>query len=250
MTGQTMDDSKPFHVADREPERIRTVYAGYGADPRIRAKWNPHNPGNILMREEFDHAVLALLARSGVRLAEARILDVGCGSGATLQWLAQRGAQRRLLYGVDLREDPITLARKNIPGTNLLCADARWLSFPDHTFDVIICNNIFGSILDQAAAAAVAGEIRRVVKSSGLIIWCDSRYRNPWNPSVRGYSAREVRRFFPGFRVELRSITVLPPMARRLGRLTRALYPVLARIPFLRVRYLGLIRPHADSRQP
>ena len=238
-----MDDNKPFRVADHEVERIRGVYARYDADPSTRAKWDPRNLANALMREEFNSRVLAILAHAGLRLGEVRILDVGCGSGALLHWLAQCGAQRHLLYGVDLREDQIELARGNDPGIHLLCADARYLSFATHFFDVIICNNVFGSILDRAVADAVATEVRRVVNPRGLIVWCESRYRNLWNPNVRGYTSREIRRCFPGCRIELRSITVLPPLARRLGRLTPALYPMLARIPFLRVRYLGTIRP-------
>ena len=242
-----MDDNKPFPVADPEVERIRGVYARYDADPSTRAKWDPRNRANALMREEFNSGVLAILAHAGLRVSEVRILDVGCGSGALLHWLVQSGAQRHLLYGVDLREDQIELARANGPGINLLCADARRLSFAEHFFDVIICNNVFGSILDRAVADAVATEVRRVVKPRGLIVWCESRYRNLWNPNVRGYTSREIRRCFPGCRIELRSITVLPPLARRLGRLTPTLYPMFARIPFLRVRYLGTIRPESPS---
>jgi 2-polyprenyl-3-methyl-5-hydroxy-6-metoxy-1,4-benzoquinol methylase len=238
-----MGDNKPFLVPDSEAERIRGVYARYDADPFTRAKWDPRNRGNALMREEFNSGVLAILGQGGVRLGEARILDVGCGSGALLHWLVQGGAQGHLLYGVDLREDQIELARANSPGINLLCADARRLSFQDHFFDVIICNNVFGSILDRAVADSVATEVRRVVKPTGVIVWCESRYRNLWNRHVRAYPSREIRRCFPGCRIELRSITLLPPLARRLGRWTPALYPLLARIPFLRVRYLGTIRP-------
>jgi oligosaccharide repeat unit polymerase len=228
---------------DSEVGRIRAVYAGYRADPGTLAKWDPRNPGNVLMREEFHRGMLAFLAQGKVQLGEARILDVGCGSGATLRWLARRGAQSNRLYGVDLREDQIALARANDLGMNLVCGDARQLSFPNQYFDVAICNNLFGSILDRGIADSVATEIRRVVKPRGLIIWCDGRYRNPGNSNVRGYSFREIQSCFPGCRIELRSITVLPPLARRLGRFTSWLYPVLARIPLLRVRYLGTIRP-------
>jgi ubiquinone/menaquinone biosynthesis C-methylase UbiE len=240
-----MDDHTPLPLADSEAERIRAVYACYDADPDTRAKWDPRNRGNAVMREEFNSAVLEVLAQRGVRLGEARVLDVGCGSGGILHWLGRSGARRDFLYGVDLREDQIELARRNNPGSNLLCGDARQLAFPDHFFEVIICNNLFGSILDRAVAEAVAAEVRRVAKPMGLIIWCDSRFRNPWNPNVRGYTRREIRRCFPGCRIELRSITVLPPLARRLGRFTHVLYPILSRIPFLRVRYLGIIQPGA-----
>jgi 2-polyprenyl-3-methyl-5-hydroxy-6-metoxy-1,4-benzoquinol methylase len=101
--------------ADAEVARIRAVYAGYTADPRAMAKWDPRNRGNVLMREELNAATLSLLAREGVRLDEARVLDVGCGSGGTLGWLAQRGAHVECLYGMDLRDDQIELARQRAP---------------------------------------------------------------------------------------------------------------------------------------
>lgn len=76
------------------------------------------------------------------------------------------------------------------------------------------------------------------------MIWYHFRYNNPTNPNVRGMTKRLIRRFFPDFRMKLHSITLLPPLARRLGRLTPVLYPVLAAIPPLRTHYLGvLIRP-------
>ncbi len=228
---------------DAEVARIRAVYAGYQADPSTMAKWDPRNRGNALMREELNAAMLSFLMRGGVRLDEARILDVGCGSGGTLSWLAQCGARAERLYGVDLRDDQIVLARQRDPRMRLSCGDARQLPFTDHFFDVVLCNVVFSSILDPGVAAAVSAELRRVLKPTGMIIWCDARYRNPWNPNVRGYTPREIRRLFPGCRIDLRSITVLPPLVRRLGRLTGVLYPLLSRLPMLRVKYLAAIQP-------
>ena len=238
-----IDDRGSRPTTDTEVERVRAVYARYHADPRTLAKWDPRNPGNAFIREELNSAVLALLARGKVRLGEARILDAGCGSGGTLGWLSQCGAQETRLHGVDLREDQIELARTRYPKMHLSCADARTLPFPDRFFDVILCNVLFSSILDQAIAKLIATELQRVLQRSGMIVWCDNRYGNPWNPNVRGYTPREIRRLFPGCRIALRSITVLPPLARRLGRWTSLFYPLLACLPVLRVKYLGTIQP-------
>jgi len=227
---------------------VRAVYAGYQSDPRTMAKWNLRNRGNACIRAEHNAAVLDLLARGGVRLGAARFLDVGCGSGGTLGWLAQCGARQDRLYGVDLREDQIALARAQYPRMQWLCADARRLPFADQFFDVIVCSVVFSSILDEGVARAAAAELRRLVRSTGMIVWSEPRYRNPWNPHVRGYTGSDIQRLFPGCRIDLRTITVLPALARRLGRFSRVLYPMLARLPFLRVKYLGAIRPKATDR--
>jgi SAM-dependent methyltransferase len=242
-----IDDRGSAPSADAEVERVRAVYARYYADPRTLGKWDPRNRGNALIREELNSSILALLAGGQVQLGEARILDVGCGSAGTLGWLSQCGAQETRLHGVDLREEQIELARTRYPQMHLSCADARALPFPDRFFDVIICNVLFSSILDETIAKLIAAELRRVLRPSGMIIWCDNRYGNPWNPNVRGYTPRAIRRLFPGCRIALRSITVVPPLVRRLGRWTSLLYPLLACVPVLRVKYLGTIQPEPWS---
>ena len=46
----------------------------------------------------------------------------------------------------------------------------------------------------------------------------------------------------PGWEIELRSSTVIPPIARRLGRTTPVMYPVLHAIPPLRSHLIGRLR--------
>jgi ubiquinone/menaquinone biosynthesis C-methylase UbiE len=240
-------NDKSLPMAATEAARIQAVYGHYDADPRTLAKWDVRNPGNVCMWEEFTRATLGLLTHEGVHVNGARFLDVGCGWGTILGWLAEHGAKPAELYGVDLLENRITQARANHPAINFSIADARHLPFPGHFFDVILCVNFFGSILDHTLAAAIAIELRRVMTPAGMIIWCDLRYRNPWNPSVRGYTRRAIRGLFPGCQVALRSITLFPPIARRLGPFAPALYPMLARVPSLCVRHHGVIRLSATA---
>jgi 2-polyprenyl-3-methyl-5-hydroxy-6-metoxy-1,4-benzoquinol methylase len=226
-----------------EAERVRAVYRHYAADPHIVAKWSAQNFANTIMWEEVTGAIPSLMSENGIALGEAAVLDAGCGLGSVLGRLAREGARPGKLYGVDLLEERISQARAAYPQINFSCADARHLEFPNHFFDVILSINLFGSILDDTVAEAVAGELQRVVKPTGLIIWSDLRYRNPQNPDVRGYGRTKIQKLFPGCRLRLRPITVVPPLARRLGRMAPALYPVLARVPFLCVRHFGTIRP-------
>jgi hypothetical protein len=95
----------------------------------------------------------------------------------------------------------------------------------------------------------VAKEVCRVLKDpdlesrkpGGVVLWYDFRYNNPWNPHTRRMTRQYIRQFFPDFKLRLRAITLLPPVARRLGDLTPLLYPLLAFVPFLRTHYLGLL---------
>jgi hypothetical protein len=87
-----------------------------------------------------------------------------------------------------------------------------------------------------------AREIARVTRPGGWLVWFDLRYDNPWNAAVHGIDAKRLATLFPGWPQELRSSTVLPPLARRLGRSTPVLYPILELIPPLRSHLIGRLR--------
>jgi hypothetical protein len=53
----------------------------------------------------------------------------------------------------------------------------------------------------------------RVLRPGGRILWYDFFRNNPTNPNVRGVGAAEIRALFPGRRIELRRVTLAPPLA-------------------------------------
>lgn len=232
------------HVTDGEQERIRRVYAAYAADPREIAKRDARNPGLRAIIEERRSALLELLAADALLpLSGARILDVGCGTGDDLAWLCEQGADPALCLGVDLLADRIERARAVHPEIRFACADARALGAEDGSFDLVVANLVFSSILDREVAAALAGEMRRVLADGGALVWYDNRYPNPWNPNVRRYGLRELEQLFPGFRGRRRSLTLVPQLARGLSRHSTSLVRLLSAVPLLRTRNLVLLRP-------
>ena len=62
---------------------------------------------------------------------------------------------------------------------------------------------------------------------------------------MRGVGEARVRALFPGLKGDLTGVTLVPPLARRLGPLTPIAYPVLASMPPLRSHLLGLLRKPA-----
>jgi hypothetical protein len=59
---------------------------------------------------------------------------------------------------------------------------------------------------------------------------------------VRGVKKREIHRLFPGCRIELRRITLAPPLVRVLAPYSWLSCYLLERIPWLCTHYLGVIR--------
>jgi SAM-dependent methyltransferase len=94
--------------------------------------WVRHAPIHDRQAEPFGHAVLDALGD----LRGARVLDVGCGTGATTTQLLERGAST--VVGVDLSEPMIAAARKEVADERVRfeLADALELDRPGE-FDVV-----------------------------------------------------------------------------------------------------------------
>jgi SAM-dependent methyltransferase len=225
-----------------EGERLRAVYARYHATGAYAGKWSRANSGNVISGNRFKSDVETILAREIEQLGRARILDAGCGYGHLLGWLVELGAQPRKLFGVDLLKEHVSVGKRTYEDIHFIVGDLRRAPLPDNSFDLIICSTLFSSIIDDDVAFEVGREIRRLLRPSGKVLWYDLRYPNPGNQSVRPYSERMIRELFPDTELTLRTTKLLPPIARNLGPLTRTLYPMLHKVPFLRSHYLGIIR--------
>ncbi|MBI2862192.1 MAG: GNAT family N-acetyltransferase [Chloroflexi bacterium] len=229
--------------AIEEAERIKGVYLLYGTDPRERAKRLPGNRGNQAMVAERRARVAEFLLRSDLLpLAGKRIIDVGCGNGDFLGEILVAGATPALLHGVDVLEDRIEAARSHYPEINFLCQDAASLPFPAESFDLVANFTLFSSVLDPDLAQRIAEEEWRILKSGGAILWYDVRYKNPSNPYTRHVGVGELHWLFPKSSLDLETITLIPPLARRFGVFTPILYPLLAAVPVLRTHYIGILR--------
>jgi SAM-dependent methyltransferase len=229
-----------------EVDRIATVYRGYARDGAHGGRWAPENAGNRAIVAERTRVLRSLLDEHGLHpLGDRRVLEVGAGTGEVLAGLPELGADPDRLLGVDLLPDLVAEARVRHPHLRFERGNAERLEHPAAAFDVVLLFTVLTSILDDAMARGVAAEVDRVLAPGGTVVWYDFRVDNPWNAHVRGVGRRAIARLFPGYRPHLRSVTVLPPLARRLGRAAPWAYPVLARIPALRTHYLGLLRKPA-----
>jgi SAM-dependent methyltransferase len=224
----------------REVQRIRAAYGRYKNSAGL--KWSPGNPGNVAMLEERNACVVSLLQAGGMwPLVSKRVLDVGCGGGDLLALFETLGVRREDLFGVDLVAERIESACIALPGANLSVANGETLPFADDSFDLVSLFLVFSSILSDSMAGNLASEVARVLRSGGVLVY-DFRVPSLLNRNTRPIPRSTVRRLFPDFTLSGRSLTLLPPLARRLGTATRTIYPVLTTIPWLRTHNLLLLR--------
>ncbi len=103
-------------------------------------------------------------------------LDLGCGTGELLKRILQADS-RKALYGIDLSEGMLAVAKSKLPEqVKLFLGDSELLPFPDGTFDVVYCNDSFHH---YPAPQNVLREVHRVLKSGGTFLLGDC-----WHPFV------------------------------------------------------------------
>jgi ubiquinone/menaquinone biosynthesis C-methylase UbiE len=180
-----------------------------------------------------------------VPLGARRVLEAGSGRGGELAWLLELGAQPSRLVGVDLLPERVEAARRQYPGIEFHAGNAEHLEFEAASFDLVLTFTIFSSILDPKMASNVAAEIVRVLRPRGALLWYDVRYDSNSNPNVKAVPAKRVRELFGDLDGRLETVTLLPPLARRLGPLIPLAYPVLSAAPPLRSHLIGMLRKRA-----
>ncbi|MEX0972462.1 MAG: class I SAM-dependent methyltransferase [Solirubrobacterales bacterium] len=201
--------------------------------------WSLANPGNRAARAELTAALLDA-AEEPIR-GPGALLDCGCGSGWLLEALAGAGIEPRRLHGVEPDSARREAARGRVPGAEIIAADATALPFADSAFAAVFFVVSLSSMGAAPTVRAALAEGQRVLGPGGLLAIYEPRLPNPLNRDVRLLRRADLRAagVTP---TETHSLTLLPPLGRRLGRLTGALHPVLLRLAPLRSHRLAVHR--------
>jgi SAM-dependent methyltransferase len=225
---------------DTEISRIRAAYAR--RTDHDRYQWS--NPAHVFAVQERERHTLALLRSYGFSaLGEVRILELGCGVGFWLREFVKWGAQPVNITGVDLLADRVAEAQRLCPaGVTLTCGDASTVELPVNDFQIVLQSMLFSSVLDQELRRALARKMLASVRHDGLILWHDFQVNNPSNPDVRGVPRAEIEKLFPNCLIDLRRVTLAPPLARAVAPTAPLLYGLLQRMGMLRTHFLGVIR--------
>lgn len=227
---------------DTEESRILEAYARrQSIVPSNR--YSAFNRGNLLQAQEVERCLIDLLRRHGrTSLEGQKILEIGCGSGHWLRKFIEWGASPENVFGVDLIKDRLMAARHRLPpDVTLECGNAAQLKFADASFDMVCQFTVFTSVLDPGVRARIAGEMMRVLKNKGIILWYDFRVNNPWNSDVRKVTKGEIDQLFAGWRLHLRRITLVPQLARALGRMPSLVYWAASGARVLCTHFIGVI---------
>jgi SAM-dependent methyltransferase len=194
------------------------------------------------------------LIRHYATLEDARILDIGCGLGVYVRKFREFSDR---VCGIDIDPKRLREGAKTTPG--LMLAVGEHLPFPDHTFDVIVMNEVIEHVTDDAATMR---EALRAIRPGGhiaiyapnrlypfethgiyvgkkfifgnipFINWLPGPLRNRLVPHARAYTKRGIRKLYRGLDADVKAETYVYPgfdniiaRRKRLGAVLRwALY--------------------------
>ena len=106
------------------------------------------------------------------------LLDVGCGTGTTDRYLAPRV---RTLHGVDISEEMLAKAERNVPRARYSHYDGKNLPFEEGTFDVVVAICVLHHVPVPMRRELVRDMVR-VVRPRGVVAVFE---HNPFNPLTR-----------------------------------------------------------------
>ncbi|MGI6109459.1 MAG: class I SAM-dependent methyltransferase, partial [Eubacteriaceae bacterium] len=100
------------------------------------------------------------------------ILDLDCGTGLLLEQLFEKCPNIKA-YAFDYSLDRLKKARKRLAGTNTEFEFGQAINLPylDNSFDIVVSTTSFHHYKQPEK---VMSEVRRVLKSGGLFVICDT----------------------------------------------------------------------------
>lgn len=129
----------------------------------------------------------ALLDRCGPLPDDARVLDIGCGTGIGTVAIAKRLAPRATVVGVDLTAAMVTRATArldaDVPNVSFAQADATAMpQLPSQHFDAVLANSFLYLV---PRPALVLRELHRVLKAGGRVVIMEPHTDGSWRRTAR-----------------------------------------------------------------
>lgn len=142
------------------------------------------------------------LSLSAENAGALRILDLGCGIGASAEILEEEFPEATII-GVDSSQESVTIAlRRELPRAKFLCCAAESMPLNEASVDLVYCNGLIHHTSLERRPALLQ-ELFRVVRPKGqiflfennpanpLMMWAMTKY--PFDKEAKPVAARKLR---------------------------------------------------------
>jgi SAM-dependent methyltransferase len=145
------------------------------------------------------------------------VLDIGCGVGAFLRLIDERGGEQS---GIDASHSLIAFARSRLPDADLRVGEMEHLPWDDDSFDLVTGFNSFFFADDIVAALREAGRVARPGAPVVIQVWgaherCDleamKQIARPFLPPRPADAPPDPDLSIPGALESLASLACLTP---------------------------------------
>ncbi len=154
-------------------------------DDRLRHNWGPHGVGSLAYGRRYNrwlyrvrrYAFREICRSFETELRQARVLDVGCGTGFYIdEWLAQRVAG---LTGLDFSPVAVARLRKQYPTIAFHESDIGedQAPFGPEVFDVVSAFDTLFHVVDDGRYANALQNIHTMLSPGGLFVYSDNFIR-------------------------------------------------------------------------
>ncbi|HVO27775.1 MAG TPA: class I SAM-dependent methyltransferase [Candidatus Margulisiibacteriota bacterium] len=137
---------------------------------------------SVSMRSVFHMLLVGALRGAG----RPRMVDVGCGTGITLEEFSRHG----LVFGVDAAWQAVSFSKRRNPTRGVCQANVLSLPIAAETLDVVLAFDVIEHIEDDAAALR---EMHRVLRPEGVAVINVPAFASLW--SEKDVAAHHQRRY-------------------------------------------------------
>jgi SAM-dependent methyltransferase len=142
------------------------VAAGHYDDEYFAAGWREDGSRyDLATRREIEDRNPALIRDV---FAPERVLDVGCGPGFLMLFLAELGIE---VQGIDFSPASIDLAPPDVREA-ILIGDVTEPHVPEHSFDLVICREV----LEHLTVLQVRRTIEQLCRASSRFVYATTRF--------------------------------------------------------------------------
>jgi len=239
------------------------VRLGHGRGAIRRAVWGPGVTSRAQAFHDVDERIAALVRQMPTTATPAHVVDLGCGVGASLCYLAERLPMRGT--GITISPAQVALASRRIAAAGLSshvrCVHGDYNQLPGDVGQADLAFAI-ESFVHGGTPARFFDECARLVKPGGLLVICDDvrrvsseseadgaigTFMRGWhlNTLLAQTALRDMARA-AGFDHESTiDLTPYLEIARRRDRAIAVLLAALKRLPLQTTRFDPLIGGHA-----